>query len=64
MIIFKSLILLSLVLPARADNPDDEIIKNLDFFQSMELIKEDNPVGYDQPLELTEIDDVDLENKQ
>lgn len=64
MIILKSFLLLILVLPAMANDPDDEIIKNLDFFQSMELIKEDTPVSYDNPGELSEIDDVDLENKQ
>lgn len=64
MIILKSFLLLILVLPAMANDPDDEIIKNLDFFQSMELIKEDTPVSYDNPGELSEIDDVDMENKQ
>ena len=30
-------------LPIQAANTDDEIVKNLDFFQNIELIKEDNP---------------------
>jgi hypothetical protein len=40
----KKLIIISLlILPIYAAGPDDEIIKNLDFFQNMELLKDDNP---------------------
>ena len=39
-----------MTLPLAANEADDEIIKNLDFFQNMELIKDENPylaiVGY------------------
>ena len=34
---------IALSLPVSASNSDDEIIKNLDFFQNMELIKDENP---------------------
>lgn len=37
----KFLILFIFILPAVAANNDDEIIKNLDFFQSMEMLKEE-----------------------
>lgn len=37
----KFLIVLFVVLPVSAANTDDEIIRNLDFFQSMELLKND-----------------------
>lgn len=37
----KFLIVLFVILPVSAANTDDEIIKNLDFFQSMELLKND-----------------------
>lgn len=30
-----------IILPVGAANNDDEIIRNLDFFQSMEILKED-----------------------
>ena len=32
-----------MTLPLAANEADDEIIKNLDFFQNMELIKDENP---------------------
>lgn len=42
--ILKRIIFISLfILPIYAAGPDDEIIKNLDFFQNMELLKDDNP---------------------
>lgn len=37
----KLLIIFIIALPAVAANNDDEIIKNLDFFQSMEMLKEE-----------------------
>ncbi len=37
----KILIVSLFVLPAVAANNDDEIIKNLEFFQSMEMLKEE-----------------------
>jgi len=37
----KILIIFIFALPAVAANNDDEIIKNLDFFQSMEMLKEE-----------------------
>jgi hypothetical protein len=41
---FRKILFISLlILPIYAAGPDDEIIKNLDFFQSMELLKDDNP---------------------
>ena len=43
MIIKKCLIVLLLVIPLHAATNDDEIIKNLDFFQNVELLKDDNP---------------------
>lgn len=39
----KILFISLLILPIYAAGPDDEIIKNLDFFQNMELLKDDNP---------------------
>lgn len=39
----KIILLLILALPISAANTDDEIIKNLDFFQNMELMKDENP---------------------
>jgi len=40
----KTIIIFAMVtLPIQAANTDDEIVKNLDFFQNIELIKEDNP---------------------
>ena len=33
-----------------ASNSDDEIINNLEFFQSMELLKDDNPYINPEPL--------------
>lgn len=39
--ITKIILALALVLPVSAANTDDEIIKNLDFFQSMEILKEE-----------------------
>lgn len=39
----KILIIPLLILPIYAAGPDDEIISNLDFFQNMELLKDDNP---------------------
>jgi hypothetical protein len=37
----KIILALALILPAGAASTDDEIIKNLDFFQSMEMLKEE-----------------------
>ena len=42
--IVKTIVFLSIfTLPIQAANTDDEIVKNLDFFQNLELIKDDNP---------------------
>jgi hypothetical protein len=41
--LLKIIFLLALITPSYANNSDDEIIKNLDFFQSMDLMKEENP---------------------
>lgn len=43
MMIKKIILFILLALPIHAANTDDEIIKNLDFFQNLELIKDDNP---------------------
>ncbi len=43
MIIRKYLLAFLFLLPVHAANNDDEIIKNLDFFQNVELLKDDNP---------------------
>lgn len=43
MIIKKCLIVFLLIIPIYAATTDDEIIKNLDFFQNIELLKDDNP---------------------
>ena len=43
---FKKILLITIgliLLPLNAANTDDEIIKNLDFFQNMEIVKNDNP---------------------
>lgn len=40
-VLTKFLIITMLTLPAVAAVNDDEIIKNLDFFQSMEMLKEE-----------------------
>ena len=39
----KIILFLVMALPIHAANTDDEIIKNLDFFQNLELMKDDNP---------------------
>lgn len=39
----KIILFISLAMPIYAANTDDEIIKNLDFFQNLELMKDDNP---------------------
>ncbi|MGZ3856286.1 MAG: hypothetical protein ACXVKO_08525 [Bacteriovorax sp.] len=39
----KLVFLFALLLPLNAANTDDEIIKDLDFFQNLELIKKENP---------------------
>ena len=36
-------IFISVSIPTLAANSDDEIIKNLDFFQNIEVVKNDNP---------------------
>ena len=46
MIILKTVLILALVIPANANNTDEDIIKNLDFFQNIDLIKDENPFAY------------------
>lgn len=44
--IFRKVLFISIIfffIPLYAAGPDDEIIKNLDFFQNMELLKDENP---------------------
>ncbi len=42
--ILRTIVLLAIFsLPIKAANTDDEIVKNLDFFQNLEFIKEENP---------------------
>ena len=36
-------IFILVAIPTLAANSDDEIIKNLDFFQNIEVVKNDNP---------------------
>ena len=36
-------IFILVAIPTLAANSDDEIIKNIDFFQNMEVVKTDNP---------------------
>ena len=43
MITSKMILFLALALPLNAANTDDEIIKNLDFFQNIDLVKDENP---------------------
>ena len=38
----KYFLLIIVALPLSANEADDEIIKNLDFFQNIEIVKEDN----------------------
>ena len=45
----KYFLLIFLSLPLAANEADDEIIKNLDFFQSMELVKDENPYALRKP---------------
>lgn len=56
MIIRKYLLAFLFLLPVHAANNDDEIIKNLDFFQNVELLKDDNPY-------ITQLDPQQKENK-
>lgn len=46
----KLLIIFALILPVGAANTDDEIIKNLDFFQSMEMLKEEVAFAANTPV--------------
>lgn len=46
MIIAKILIMTMLSLPSKASDSDEDIILNLDFFQSLEMIKEEYPMIY------------------
>ena len=46
MICIKAIVILGLISPIRASNIDDEIIKNLDFFQNMDLLKNEMPFAY------------------
>jgi hypothetical protein len=39
----KIIIILIFIIPLWAANPDDEIIKDIDFFKSLEILKDDNP---------------------
>ena len=60
-------IFILVAIPTLAANSDDEIIKNLDFFQNIEVVKNDNPF-----FELLKLDDsknnqsdvISLEKKQ
>lgn len=58
MIFLKSILILALILPASANNTDDEIIKNLDFFQSMDLVKDENPFAYKKTSKINASDDL------
>lgn len=40
-ILFLSITSLLITLPVNASSTDDEIIKNLDFFQSMDMLKDE-----------------------
>ena len=42
MISSKIIFLIALALPIKAANTDDEIIKNLDFFQNMDIVKDES----------------------
>jgi hypothetical protein len=46
MIIINVIFILGLALPISASNIDDEIIKNLDFYQNMDLLKNEMPFAY------------------
>ena len=48
MISIKVIFVLGLILPISASSIDDEIIKNLDFFQNMDLLKNEMPFAYNQ----------------
>lgn len=41
--IFFIFFILFLAVPINAANTDDEIIKDLDFFQNIDIVKDDNP---------------------
>lgn len=59
----KFLIIFALILPLGAANTDDEIIKNLDFFQSMEMLKEE--VAFSAPPPVKEkVDIIKEESKK
>lgn len=46
----KLLIVLFVILPVSASNTDDEIIKNLDFFQNMEMLKSEVALASTNPV--------------
>jgi hypothetical protein len=58
MIVLKSILIIALVIPAIANNTDDEIIKNLDFFQSIDLLKDENPFAYKKTMKINASDDL------
>ena len=64
MIIKKYLLIFLFILPLQAANTDDEIIKNLDFFQNIELLKDDNPYITSPPLAEKEKTSEDLIGKE
>jgi hypothetical protein len=64
MIIKKYLLIFLFILPLQAANTDDEIIKNLDFFQNIELLKDDNPYITQSPPAEKEKTSEDLTGKE
>ena len=57
MITLKTIMILGLISPIDASNVDDEIIKNLDFFQNMDLLKNEMPFAYNNVKDLKTIND-------
>lgn len=64
MIINKIILIATLALPLTAADTDDEIIKNLDFFQSMEVLKEENPYVDLSPIESIRVEQKDLQKNE
>jgi len=56
MIFLRIIIIMCFILPVQANEIDDEIIKNLDFFENMDLIKENIPYeeGLSDKMEISE----------
>lgn len=57
MIILNFILLRVLTIPLFANEVDDEIIKNLDFFQNIELIKDDRKLALKKSPVSDSIDD-------